>query len=212
MKELEATHQQRCVVLENELSTRQKLIESLEADICERKKMAEREGKKLHKLLVTGKEDVRLIETLRVRCAALEAEVTAQQNTIEANRGVHQRLILLEKDVVQYHHNLESTQQQCQALSRILDAKEQTLASLNQKLKCTEKTVDELQQKIAAMKQVQRQQKKTILPDFNDNTYQDGSAHLFSILCLVFYSIWLLYLSHIYLINHQLNFLLVSSG
>ena len=184
MKEAETVHQQRCQVLENQLSARQKLVDSLETDLCERKRTAEREAKKLHKLLAAGKEDVRLIETLRVRCATLEAEVAAQQSTIDANRVIQQRVVLLEKDVVQYRHNLESAQQQCKALSRILDTKEHALTSLNQTLKCSEKTVDELQQKIAALKliqqqlqqQVQQQQqhKKTILPDCNDNTYQDG--------------------------------------
>lgn len=184
MKEAETVHQQRCQVLENQLSARQKLVDSLETDLCERKRAAEREAKKLHKLLAAGKEDVRLIETLRVRCATLEAEVAAQQSTIDANRVIQQRVVLLEKDVVQYRHNLESAQQQCKALSRILDTKEHALTSLNQTLKCSEKTVDELQQKIAALKliqqqlqqQVQQQQqhKKTILPDCNDNTYQDG--------------------------------------
>jgi len=144
--------------LSSQQLSHRKLVDILNAEIIEQRKVGEKEKEDL----------VRLIETLRARCTTLEAEIAEQRSTIDASKFLQKRIVSLKRDAIQYQQNLES-------LKSMVFAKEKIINELDVRLKYTSeskmklgKTVNELQQQIATL----QQHKKTV--NFKDKTYQEG--------------------------------------
>ena len=146
--------------LSSQQLSHRKLVDILNAEIIEQRKVGEKEKEDL----------VRLIETLRARCTTLEAEIAEQRSTIDASKFLQKRIVSLKRDAIQYQQNLES-------LKSMVFAKEKIINELDVRLKYTSeskmklgKTVNELQQQIATL----QQHKKTV--NFKDKTYQEGNS------------------------------------